>query len=404
MSDKMYFISPRKNAMNKITKLFKVLSNSPIPFILTIFLVTRIALVLTAWFAGYYLPNPTYQHIVDQGWFLSPHFFLDIWSHWDARWYLDIAMHGYSGADNLETSYSTVAFFPLFPLLVKGLSLLIPQSLLSQSLYLFLGLAMNNLLFLIGLYYLYQLTESFFHSAQLSKAVLILLIAYPASYYFSCFYTESLFFLLAILSLWAAQKNKWFPAAVFCALLTITRPQGILMALPILILLLQSMQWNLKNFPLRALWLLLIPLPLCFHLFNLYTLTGDFLAPITAQAAWGRVNADLKANFIDVFNTSQADVYKIDSVLTFVFLFLAVLSLFSLPSPAYGVFALLIIFMPVISGTSVSMTRYIVVAFPTFMALAKALKKDLLIYSLAVIFFTIQIFYFIGWVNYYWIA
>jgi hypothetical protein len=83
---------------------------------------------------------------------------------------------------------------------------------------------------------------------------------------------------------------------------------------------------------------------------------------------------------------------------------LALISLFTLPSPAYGLFALLIILMPVISGTSVSMTRYIVVAFPAFMALVKALKKELLIYSLAVIFFTIQIFYFIGWVNYYWIA
>ena len=390
--------------MNKISNLIKSSSNGPIPFILSIFLVTRIALVLTAWFAGYYLPNPTYQQVVDQGWFLSPHFFLDIWSHWDARWYLEIVMQGYSGAGNLGTTYSTVAFFPLFPLLVKGLSLLIPQSFLSPSLYLFLGLAMNNLLFLIGLYFLYQLTESFFHSAQLSKAVLILLIAYPASFYFSCFYTESLFFLLAVLSLWAAQKNRWFLAAVFCALLTVTRPQGILMALPILILLLQSMQWNLKNVPLRALWLLLIPLPLVFHLFNLYTLTGDFLAPITAQSAWGRRTVNFKVHFIDVFENSQADVYKIDSALTFVFFLLALISLFTLPSPAYGLFALLIILMPVISGTSVSMTRYIVVAFPAFMALVKALKKELLIYSLAVIFFTIQIFYFIGWVNYYWIA
>ena len=390
--------------MNKITKLLNATTNSPIPFILSIFLVTRIALYMTAWFAGYYLPNPTYQHVIDQGWFLSPHFFLDIWSHWDARWYLEIAMHGYTGVSNLETTYSTVAFFPLFPTLVKVLSFLVPQTLLSQSAYLLLGLAMNNLLFLMGLYFLYQLTDAFFHSPQLSKAVLILLVAYPASFYFSCFYTESLFFLLAVSSLWAAQKNKWFLTAIFCALLTITRPQGILMALPILILLLQSMQWKLKNFPLRALWLLLIPLPLVFHLFNLYTLTGDFLSPITAQSAWGKETANFKFNFIDVFKTSQADVYKIDSALTLVFLLLASLSLFSLPSPAYGLFALLIILMPVISGTSVSMTRYIVVAFPAFIALAKALKKDLLIYSLAAIFFTIQIFYFIGWVNYYWIA
>jgi Gpi18-like mannosyltransferase len=390
--------------MQKITHLFKIIQRTPIPFILTIFLVSRIALLIAAWFAGYYLPNPTYQVYVDQGWFLSPHFLIDIWSRWDAKWYLDIVMNGYSVTSDIQTSYSTVAFFPLFPLLVKGISYLLPKALLSQSVYLLLGLAMNNLFFLSGLYFLYQLTDEFFHTTSLNKAVIVLFVAFPASFYFSCFYTESLFFLLAVISLWAAKKEIWPLTALFCALLCITRVQGILLCLPILILLLQSMHWKLKNFPMAALWLLIIPLPLLLHLSYLQTLSGDFFAPVSAQAAWGKEMGNFKMNFIDVFQTRGGSVFKIDAILSLVFLLLAVLSFFILPSPAYGLYAFLIILLPILSGTSVSMTRYITVAFPAFITLAKIIKKEILIYSLAALFFAVQIFYFVGWTNYYWIS
>jgi hypothetical protein len=390
--------------MKKINYLINKIQQTPIPFILALFLISRLILLLTAWFAGYYLPNPSYQQYANQGWFLSPHFWIDIWSRWDARWYLDIVKYGYVVTDDIQNTYSSVAFFPLFPILVKGLSFLIPRAFLSQSVYLLIGLVMNNTLFLAGLYFLYRLTEEFFHSETLSKAVLILLVAYPGSFYFSCFYTESLFFLLAVLSLYMAKQNRWPLAAVFCALLAITRPQGILMAIPLGILLLQSMQWKLKNFPLRALWLLIIPLPLLLYLTYLQALTGDFFAPISAQAAWGKETGNFVVNFIDVFRTTTADVYKIDSFLTFLFVALSILALFKLPSPAYGIYALIIILVPVISGTSVSMTRYIAVAFPAFVALVRTVKKEAVIYGLAAIFFAVQIFYFLGWVNYYWIA
>ncbi|MBI9049899.1 MAG: hypothetical protein JEZ00_10790 [Anaerolineaceae bacterium] len=390
--------------MNKLNLYFNKFRQSPLPFILFIFIICRLILLLAAWFSGYFLPNPSYQHFVDQGWFLSPHFLIDIWSRWDAEWYLNIVNNGYYVIDDIQSTYSTVAFFPLFPLLVKVISLLVPKALLSQSMFLLIGLGVNNTLLVAALYFLYRFTDEFFHSEIFNKAIIVLFLAYPASFYFSCFYTESLFLFLSIFCLWAAKKGHWFRAAIFCGLLSITRPQGILMVLPIGILLLQSMQWKLKNFPRSAFWLLLIPVPLLLYLTYMQALTGDFFAPITAQAAWGKETSNFKINFIDIFLTPEASVYKIDAVLSFIFIGLSILSLFSLPSPAYGVFALLIILMPVISGTTVSMTRYIAVAFPAFIALVKAVKKEILIYSVAAIFFAIQIFYFVGWVNYYWLA
>lgn len=404
MSDKIKSMPAVRRVMNNIKSFFEWLSHTPIPYIVGLFFISRVALLITAWFAGYYLSNPTYQHYIDQGWFLSPHFILDIWSRWDARWYLDIVMNGYTASENFQSSYSTIAFFPLFPYLVKAFSFLLPQAFLSQSVYLLIGLLLNNSFFLTGLFFLYRLTDAFFHSDLLNKGVILLVVAYPASFYYSCFYTESLFFLLAVLSLWTAQNQRWFLSAIFCALLSVTRPQGILMLLPIAILLFQSMQWKIRNFPMRALWFLIVPLPLFIHLFHLYNLTGDILAPVSAQSAWRKEFGAIKTHFLDIFQTPEASVFKFDSLLTALFLGLSIYALFVLPSPAYGLFALLIILMPVLSGTSVSMTRYIGVAFPAFIALAKSLKREAFIYSLAAIFFAIQIFFFVGWINYYWIS
>ena len=358
--------------MGFVKRVWEKFKQSPLPFILAIFIFSRIALLVTAWFAGYYLPNPTYIKYIDRGWFLSPHYWIDIWTHWDGRWYLDIAMNGYFVLDDIDEIYSSVAFFPLFPYIVKIVSLIVPKVILSQSVYLLIGLILNNLFFISGLYFLYRLTDEFFHSETLNKGIIVLVVAYPAAFYFSCFYTESLFFLLSMLSLYAAKHQRWRLTTLFAALLTITRPQGILIVIPIAILLMQSMQWKLKNFPLRALWLLLVPLPLLLHLYYMKVITGDFLAPITAQAAWGKDAKNIVENFYTLFFDPGGNVFKVDAFLSYAFMALAIAALFILPSPAYGIFAMLILLVPIASGTSVSMTRYITVAFPAFIALGIA--------------------------------
>ena len=390
--------------MNKLNECFERFKQSPLPFILTIFIVSRIILLITAWFAGYYLPNPTYEQYTDRGWFLSPYQFIDIWSHWDGRWYLSIVTDGYTISENIQEIYSTVAFFPLFPLTVKIFASILPGALNSPTILILIGLILNNTLFVAALYFIYKLMDDFFHSQSWNKAIIILIIAYPGSFYFSCFYTESMFLFLAVISLWAAKKEHWFQAAIFCGLLTITRPQGFFMVIPIGVLLLQSMQWKLKKFPIKALWLLLIPIPLIIHLLYLQTITGDFLAPITAQGAWRDNSANFKMNFIDVFLTPEPDIFKFDALFAYLFLGISIYALFCLPSPAYGLFALSIILIPAVSGTTISMTRFIAVAFPSFMAIIKLLKREIIIYSAAALFFALQIIYFIGWANYYWIS
>src|SRR6202011_4470518 len=54
--------------------------------------------------------------------------FLDAWIRWDARWYETIALHGYSFT---ERAQSSVAFFPLYPLLMRAFAWLGVEPLLA---------------------------------------------------------------------------------------------------------------------------------------------------------------------------------------------------------------------------------------------------------------------------------
>src|SRR5919205_1356766 len=50
---------------------------------------------------------------------LRRHAPLDLWNQWDSRWYIGIALHGYHWGIAGKPS---LAFYPLYPLLIRGLS------------------------------------------------------------------------------------------------------------------------------------------------------------------------------------------------------------------------------------------------------------------------------------------
>src|SRR5688572_32510267 len=92
------------------------------------FVATRFVLLLTGWFARYFLPSPTYplSYRVERGWHFSPYRLLDIWGRWDTGWYMGIAREGYLFNGDLTQQQSNVTFFPFYPYLVRLLLWPIP--------------------------------------------------------------------------------------------------------------------------------------------------------------------------------------------------------------------------------------------------------------------------------------
>lgn len=371
------------------------------------FVVTRLVWILAAAFAqGTFQPNPTYQEYAQQGGQLTRTFLLDIFAHWDAKFYLSIIREGYWPQTNLSEAYSNVAFFPLYPYLVKSFGWLGAD--LPVSAYLLIGVVLSNLCFLAGASVLYWLARNQLAlSEEAARRGLLLLFAFPTSFYFSSFYTESLFFFLAVVGFAAGLARRWWLAGIAAALLAVTRFQGMAAAAALGLLYLETRGWRLSAIRADVLWFGLAPLLLGAHLYSLYTLTGDFLAPFTAVSAWERNQFGLLEGLRVQLEAPVLDVFKIEALLVLLFLGSGIYLLVRRGSPypkALAVYAILLSILPVSTGLVTSSARYLVVIFPVFLFLGEKLSGSRWFELLCAVWFALQVLYFAGWANYYWIA
>jgi hypothetical protein len=110
------------------------------------FLLSRLALALVGWLSqdliiqSKFIPN-------ESGSLYSPHRLLDIWGRWDSGWYMSIVTGGYRVSEDLTTVQSNVAFFPLYPYLVRLALLPIPAQLRTPGVILFVGIVISNACF-----------------------------------------------------------------------------------------------------------------------------------------------------------------------------------------------------------------------------------------------------------------
>ncbi len=205
------------------------------------FLVTRLGLFLLVWLGLALLPVLTGEGL----WRAFPNnLFFDGWSRWDSGWYVDIAQNGYS--KELQNVYLNTAFFPLYPLLIKGL-----QAFLGN--YHTAGLLISNLSLLAACVLLYKLVAGRFSEEVARKSLLLLLLS-PFSFYFSAVYSESLFLLLVVLVFFFSTRRKWFWAALCSALAGATRLVGVLTILPLLWFYLESIGFKWRNLRAAVLW------------------------------------------------------------------------------------------------------------------------------------------------------
>jgi hypothetical protein len=368
------------------------------------FLVTRAIWILVAYFiSGNYLSNPSYLNYFKRGYFLTRIFPLDIFTRWDSKWYFSIIKTGYQASTNLKTIYSNLAFFPLYPYLVKSVGWL--GVTLPDSLYIFIGLLLSNLFFLASAALLYRLIiSSLGFDEDTAHRTLTLLIVFPVSFFFSAFYPESLFLFLILLGFTFALEENWFWTGICAALIIITKSTGIVPVFALAWLYMEKKQWKLQNIRLSILWFLLAPLALLSHFYELYRVSGQPFAFFDAMTAWGRIQS---GTYLDLFQNLRGpalDVFKIDLILTIVFFICSLYILWKWQIKAYGVFALLMILLALSTGLLVSISRYLLVAFPIFIFLGDKLKRGKWYDFTIAVFFALQIIYFAGWVNYYWIA
>ena len=285
------------------------------------------------------------------------------WLHWDGRHYQSIATEGYTfvGAD-----YPTVAFFPLYPLLIR---LAMPLTGGSVAL---AALLVSHVALFAALLLLYDLLAHDFGPTVAWRTILLLLV-FPTSLFFGAAYSESLALLLVVAVLGALRRRHWWLAGVAGGLLALARLPGIMLT-PLLALAYLShhrWEWRAVRLSFLAVLLPLAGLAL-FMLFQSWRF-GTPWAFLQAQQAWYN---HLSMPWTQPYDLLMAIVSGIDRgrrivqlVLWAGFAGLTLLAVLRLPM-VYGLAALLLLLPPYLGSWSESLSRHILIAFPTFVMLA----------------------------------
>jgi hypothetical protein len=239
--------------------------------LVAIFVASRVVVVFAALVAEYLIPrNPGLNPGAD-----GP--ILRSLTSWDGWYYLGIVANGYQ-ADPVAGAYSNVAFPPLYPAIVKALSLPIPA---------YAGvvaIVVSNVAFLLALGLMVRLGTRYIGRRRASLAAGLLVI-YPFASAFAMAYTESLFLLVMLAAFLAAERGHRAWAGIFFALTVACRLQGAVLILPLAILMLRQDGWRPKA---SMLWLGLGPLAAVAFLVYIAGVTGSTTAFLDAQQAWGR--------------------------------------------------------------------------------------------------------------------
>ena len=340
------------------------------------FTITRLSIAMIAYFSTPILTDssvPPY-HIFPN------HTLLDVFtSRWDTGFYLSIAETGY----RYEIGrMSSVAFFPLMPILMRGASLLVGS-------YTAAGLIISNLSLLGASIMFYWLAANSWGSRVAERAVWYLLV-FPTSFFGSAIYSESLFLLLAILALFLARRGRWGGAAMAGILATLTRFMGIIV-FPML-----AVEWfsQHKSGPegSRPHWsglasTALVPLGTGVYMLYLKLVFGDALAFLHASTAWGREPVSPLGTIAELLQRPMegwgqaiaAGRLPLDNWVDFFFVivFLALgVTLLAKRQWSEGVFVLMGTLIPFSSGLLMSQRRYVWVLFPAFILLAQWGEKS----------------------------
>ena len=329
---------------------------------------------------------------------LTGNIWLDIWGVWDTGWYLDISQHGYtSGAlDQLGIHQTNIAFFPLYPLLMRFLGSIVGNHYIA-------GLIISNFCLLVSCFYLYRLVRLDSDEASALKSVKYLLL-FPVSFIFSGVFTESLYLALTLMCFYYARTYKWQLVGITGFFLSLTRSVGVLVVLPLLYEgLMQLLKENkdLKSFKnsrdkiLPLFYLSLIPLGIIsFMIFNYY-LTGDFMAFAHAQVMWQRHTANPLLVLINGYHGNLYTAFEAAFATISIFIFILFYRNIRF---SYWLFGMYSIFVPLSTGIQ-SMPRFILVIFPIYILFANITKNRISEDLVTMSFALLQGFLMVFWTN-----
>src|SRR5204863_1725770 len=210
--------------------------------------------------------NPAYRPPF-RAWFALGDTLFDTFAQWDSGWFIHIAQHGYD-------SKQATAFFPLYPLVVRGVSEVLRSDVVAAVL---VSLAAGT----IAVVVLHRLARPLLGEAGAATTVLLVAL-YPVAFVFTAAYSDGLFLALAAWSFLAAVERRPLLAGVLGGLACGTRLVGLAL-LPALVVLLWP---RTRRGLLRLAPLVLLPAAVAVYALYLDHRLGDPWAFLHAQGVY----------------------------------------------------------------------------------------------------------------------
>jgi hypothetical protein len=374
--------------------------------------VSRLAVFVAGFGAAKYLRYPGQRRAASHG---LRGLLSEPWLLKDATWFISIARHGYAD------KHDATAFFPLYPLLVRLVALPTDQH------YLAAGVILSLACYAGAMIALYCLAADVWDTRVAAITVMFISV-FPTALVFNAVYSESLFLLLTVGCLLAAEREHWLLAGLAGLLACLTRSAGLLLLLPLLLIYARQRGWTWRHVSLswprdrRLASLLLVPMGLLVSVAYLWWRFGQPLLFLSAERhRWGR---RLDWPFVDVWRCLQSAGHTLSYLAASHSHLFAVLrpdhhaaslvamSLFPLAALVFAVVAIVVgwrrlpppytayaavaaafpLFFPTPIYPMFSFHRFVLMAFPLFMAVALVTRKHAVVrWSLLAVSFVLML-------------
>jgi Gpi18-like mannosyltransferase len=275
---------------------------------------------------------------------------LGVWERFDTLWYLHIAVHGYDRPES-------VVFFPLYPGLIRSLSVAISPT------------AAALLISSVSAFFVFWGLQELLRTdypAKVADRSMMLCAVWPASFIFFAGYAESLLLALIVWSLCVARRDRWAAAVALGLAAALTKAVGVVVVVPLLIM-------ALRRRPMIMLATLLVPLgPFGYVGYLRWTGRGWL------GAAYGQFWRTLMASPWSTFWAGVSTLVHAPNAILMMNLFflmlVCALAALSRARMEYLLYAAVALGMALCKETTPplqSMMRYVLIVFPAFAGLAR---------------------------------
>lgn len=319
--------------------------------------------------------------------------FFASWAQWDGGHFINIARLGYFAPQEY-------AFFPLLPNLIRF------ASIFTFGNYVLAGLLVTNVFFFLFLFLFYKLVNKTF-GQKIAKTAVVTFLAFPTAYFGVAVYSESVFLLFAVLTLYYLENKKLLLTVVASSFAGATRLIGAFLIIPVAWSYLESISFKIKRLNWKILFIPFSLSGLFLYSFYLFLKFGDPFYFSTVESVWHRSFVNPVATMFSYFTVNPfAKPFNdyLDITVTLGFLAILLIGFKKIPK-SWWFYSLLVILLPASTGTLTSMPRYALSAFPVFILIAIYLEnKTILKITVWGIFLIAQISLAILFVNGYWTA